>query len=79
MSTRYRMDPDRSHFLVQAFAGVLLSFMGHSPTFAVRAFEGELRWEPGTSEGNSLEVIVRADSLELTDKVRPACCDSSPR
>jgi polyisoprenoid-binding protein YceI len=66
------MDPGHSRFTVQAFAGGFLSFLGHSPTFAVRNFEGELRWQPDTSEGAGLDVIVRADSLELLDNVRPA-------
>jgi polyisoprenoid-binding protein YceI len=66
------MDTGRSRFTVQAFASGLLSFLGHSPTFAVRAFEGELGWEPGTSAGAALEVTVRADSLDLVDNVRPA-------
>jgi polyisoprenoid-binding protein YceI len=69
---RYRFDPGHSRFTVQAFASGLLSFLGHSPTFAVRNFDGELRWQPEMSEGTGLEVTVRADSLELIDNVRPA-------
>ena len=72
MGTRYRMDPGHSRFTVQAFAGGLLSFLGHSPTFAVRDFAGELCWEPDRPEGAGLVVTVRADSLELIDNVRPA-------
>ena len=72
MGTRYRMDPGHSRFTVQAFAGGLLSFLGHSPTFAVGDFAGELCWEPDRPEGAGLVVTVRADSLELIDNVRPA-------
>src|SRR5262245_17902023 len=68
----YRLDPAPSRFMVRAFASGLLSFLAHNPTFAVREFAGQLRWEPGTSEGPGLDVSVRADSLELTDNVRPA-------
>ena len=35
---RYRIDPGRSRFTVQAFATGLLSAFAHSPTFAVRDF-----------------------------------------
>jgi polyisoprenoid-binding protein YceI len=66
------MELDQSRFTVQAFAGGLLSFMAHSPTFAVGDFEGELHWQPDTPGPGALDVIVRAESLELTDDVRPA-------
>jgi polyisoprenoid-binding protein YceI len=72
MSVRYRLDPGHSLFTVQAFAGGVLSFLGHSPTFAVRDFQGEIRWGPTDSNDAGVEVIVGANSLELTDKVRPA-------
>jgi polyisoprenoid-binding protein YceI len=71
-SPHYRMDPGRSRFTVQAFASGLLSFLGHSPTFAVRDFEGEIRWAPDASANAGLEVTVKASSLELTDIVRSA-------
>jgi polyisoprenoid-binding protein YceI len=72
LGTRYRMDRDHNRLTLQAFAGGLLSFLAHSPTFVVRDFEGELRWEPGMSEGLGLDVRVWAGSLELIDSVRPA-------
>ena len=43
MTTRYRFDPSLSRFTVRAFASGLLSFVGHSPTFAVRQFAGARR------------------------------------
>jgi polyisoprenoid-binding protein YceI len=72
MSDRYRIDPGLSRFTVQAFVRGLLAFLGHSPTFAVRSFRGELRWKPDSSEGAGLDLTVRADSLELVDDVRAA-------
>jgi len=72
MGTLYRLEPESSRFTVQAFAAGMLSFLGHSPTFAVRDFDGRLRWDPETPQSGELEVTVRADSLELTDNVRPA-------
>ena len=46
MPARYRLDPAHSRFTVQAFAAGMLSFLGHNPTFAVRDFQGEVRFDP---------------------------------
>jgi polyisoprenoid-binding protein YceI len=54
---------------VQAFAAGMLSILGHSPTFAVRDFKGEARFEDGRIETFALELTIRAGSLELLDKV----------
>ena len=69
---RYRFDAEHSRFTVQAFVTGLLSFAGHSPTFAARSFNGHLQWQPDPSQGGELQLIVRADSLQLIDSVRPA-------
>jgi polyisoprenoid-binding protein YceI len=69
MIARYRLDLAHSRFTVQAFAGGLLSMLGHSPTFAVRDFAGEIRLDPQAPDGASLDVTVRADSLEILDQV----------
>jgi polyisoprenoid-binding protein YceI len=67
MTTRYRFAAGRSQIMVQAFAAGMLSFLGHSPTFAVRDFDGGLTVEGTTVIGVSL--IVRAASLRLQDEV----------
>lgn len=72
MMVRYRLDPGPSRFTVQAFASGMFSFLGHSPTFAVRDYAGEIRLAPGSLSENWLQVTVRADALELLDKVSPA-------
>jgi polyisoprenoid-binding protein YceI len=69
---RYRLDPKMSRFTVQAFATGLLSFRGHSPTFAVRDFVGIVDLEGSPVQNVQLEVTVQADSLELLDNVKPA-------
>ena len=69
MTARYRLDPAQGRFTVQAFATGLLSFLGHSPTFAVRDFQGEVQFDPAAPEQTSVRVTVRADSLQLEDKV----------
>ena len=70
--TRYRLGPELSQFTVQAFASGMLSFLGHSPTFAVRDFTGAVAIEGGTIDTMRLDLAVRAASLELLDNVRPA-------
>jgi polyisoprenoid-binding protein YceI len=72
MTTRFRLDPGRSRFTVQGFAAGLLSVFAHSPTFAVRDFAGEVRFDHGPLEGGALRLTVRADSLDLVDQVSPA-------
>lgn len=66
---RYRIDPGRSHFTVQAFAGGLLSAFAHSPTFAVRGFRGEMRLGD-TARDFEVDITVDAGSLDLQDRVR---------
>jgi polyisoprenoid-binding protein YceI len=68
----YGLDPGHSRFTVQGFAGGMLSFLAHSPTFAVRGFAGDLRLEDGTLQHARIQISIRSDSLELLDKVKPA-------
>jgi polyisoprenoid-binding protein YceI len=69
MTTRYRLGPDLSQFTVQAFASGVLSFLGHSPTFAVRDFKGTVAFVGDTINTMWMELTVQAESLELLDKV----------
>ena len=62
MTTRYRIDPGQSRFTVQAFSAGVLSFLGHSPTFAVRNFAGELTAEGSAVTG--LRLRVRAEDKD---------------
>jgi polyisoprenoid-binding protein YceI len=71
MMVRYILDPASSRFTVQAFAGGMLSGLGHSPTFAIREFTGELRFMPGTFADASFHLTVKADSLTVADSVSP--------
>jgi polyisoprenoid-binding protein YceI len=72
MTVRFRLDPGRSRFTVQAFATGLLAFVGHSPTFAVRDFTGEAGFDEDTFAGAWVRMTIKADSLTLLDTVRPA-------
>lgn len=54
---------------MQAFAAGVLSFLGHSPTFALGNFTGSLRVESGMLVGMRVELLAQAESLVLEDKV----------
>jgi polyisoprenoid-binding protein YceI len=68
---RYRIDATRSRFTVHATSGGMLSMLAHNPTFAVGDFEGTLCRRPDAAV-TEFDMTVRADSLKLTDDVRPA-------
>jgi polyisoprenoid-binding protein YceI len=69
---RYVLDPSHGRFTVQAFSRGLLAGLGHSPTFNVRDFAGELDFDPGAPERASARVAVRADSLTVAGQVSPS-------
>jgi polyisoprenoid-binding protein YceI len=66
---RYILDPALSRFTVQAFAGGMLSSLGHSPTFAICEFTGELLFAPDAPAETSLRLTVKTASLAVTDSV----------
>lgn len=70
MAIRYTFDPAHSRFTVQAFASGMLSVFAHSPTFLVRDFTGEFQFDPGAPETASLQMTVKADSLDLIDNLK---------
>ncbi len=67
---RYLIDSSSSKFTVRAFASGMLSALGHSPTFAIRTFEGEVEFSADALEASSLRVQVAADSLEVVDDIK---------
>ena len=69
MMVRYTFDPKASRFTVQAFASGMLSGLGHSPTFAVREYAGELCFAPEAPAETSLLLTVKAESLAVSDSV----------
>src|SRR5262245_1161678 len=68
-SVSYRINSAQSHFMVRAYSGGLLWFMGHGHHLAVRDFGGEASATPGTLEPASLRMAVKANSLEETGEV----------
>lgn len=65
---RYRIDPKRSHFVVETHTTGLSSMFGHDHKIAVRGFGGTVSFLPGAPETASLRLTVRADSLRLLDE-----------
>jgi polyisoprenoid-binding protein YceI len=66
----YRLVPEQSKFTVQAFAEGLLSAFGHDPVLAIKVFAGEVQFVPGSFESASLKIVIKADSIVLTDEVK---------
>lgn len=66
---RYLTDLRTSRFTIRAFAGGMLSALGHNPIFAVRDYSGEVRFDPETGEGAALSLRIKAASLEVTNDV----------
>jgi polyisoprenoid-binding protein YceI len=67
--SRYQIDKGSGRFTVRAFATGLLSALGHSPTIAIRDFSGEAVFDPAKPEESSLQVRIKADSLEVMDDI----------
>jgi len=61
----YLIDPGISRFTVRAFAGGLLSGLGHNPVIGIRDFSGEARWDPAAPQQASLRLRIRAESLTV--------------
>jgi polyisoprenoid-binding protein YceI len=68
---RYVANPAQSRFTVQAFATGMLSSLGHSPTFAIRRFTGELLFDRDAPDGTSIDIAVEAESLTVANSVSP--------
>jgi polyisoprenoid-binding protein YceI len=75
----YKSNPEQSRFSVQAFAGGMLSSFAHNPTFAVRQFSATLEFDPESPAGASIGLAADAESLQLTDSVKPSDRDEIER
>jgi polyisoprenoid-binding protein YceI len=62
----YRISPAQSQFMANVGSGGPLWFMGHTHHFAIRDFTGEATISPGSLAPASLEMTVKAASLEET-------------
>jgi polyisoprenoid-binding protein YceI len=66
---RFVFDAKRSKFTVQAFATGFLSAMGHDPTIGIRAFNGEVEFDPESLEACALRLTIQAGSLAVEDDI----------
>jgi polyisoprenoid-binding protein YceI len=70
LSISYVVDTRVSQFTVQAFASGLAAAIAHSPKIAIRDWSGEVRFTPGTLGDASINVRIKAASLEVLDEMR---------
>ena len=63
---RYQIDASQSKFMVKASRGGLAWFKGHDHLIAVRDFSGEAGLSLNVISPASLQMTIRADSLEET-------------
>jgi polyisoprenoid-binding protein YceI len=68
-AVKYRLDPARSKFIVHANRTGLAWFKGHSHRIAVQDFNGTAELTLDAVNPASLQLTVRASSLEETDPV----------
>ena len=66
---RFVIDAKRSRFTVQAFAGGILSAMGHNPAIGIRTFNGEVEFDPDALEAGALRLTIQSASLEVLDDI----------
>jgi polyisoprenoid-binding protein YceI len=69
-SIQYVIDKRASQFTVQAFASGLIAAVAHSPKIAIRDWTGVVQMASSALEHASLQVRVRAASLEVLDELR---------
>ena len=65
----YLLDAGISRFTVHAFAGGLLSGLGHNPVVAIRDFTGEVRWDSDAPQQASLRLRIAAASLAVQNNI----------
>lgn len=70
-TVRYIIDARGSTFSVKAFSAGLLSAFGHSPTIAIRDFQGDALFTPtgAALQDARLSMKIFPESLEVTDDV----------
>ena len=66
---RFRIDAARSRFTVRAFAGGMLSALGHNPTISIREFSGVAQFVPDTLDSASIRMVIKPDSFTVADDV----------
>jgi polyisoprenoid-binding protein YceI len=65
----YVIEAGLSRFTVRAFAGGLLSGLGHNPVVAISDFAGEAHWDPGEPKQAALHLRIHAASLSVQNDI----------
>jgi polyisoprenoid-binding protein YceI len=66
---RYTVDAKAGQFFVHAFATGFAAVAAPNPKFSVRDFSGEIWFIPGAVSDASVQMRIRATSLEIMDEV----------
>jgi polyisoprenoid-binding protein YceI len=66
---RYTIESKGSSFTVRAFVTGMLSAFGHNPTIAIPDLAGEVQFTPDSLEDSSLQLVIQAVSLTVTDDI----------
>lgn len=69
---RYTFNASAGHFTVQAFATGLLSAFGHSPTIAIRDFDGKILCSAESFTDASMQLRLRTTAMEVLDDIKTA-------
>lgn len=68
-ATSYKIVGGASRLMVQAFAAGLLSAFGHNPRFSANEISGTVTMPDNHLNNATVEMLVKADSLQLVDDV----------
>jgi polyisoprenoid-binding protein YceI len=68
-AVRYVIDPRGSRMTIQAYAGGLLSAVGHNPVIGVRDLSGELSLAPDRPELSTVRLRIPTKSLTVQNDV----------
>jgi polyisoprenoid-binding protein YceI len=65
----YKIDPNQSQWMIHTGTSGLLAGMGHKLNIAINDYSGTIRFTPDDPDTASLEIIIKSDSLSVTDKI----------
>ncbi|MGB6692376.1 MAG: YceI family protein [Terracidiphilus sp.] len=66
---RFVIDGRSSRFTVRTFASGVLAAMGHNPTIGIRAFSGEMKFDPEQLKAGDFRLAVKSRSLTVEDDI----------
>jgi polyisoprenoid-binding protein YceI len=66
---QYVIDADASRITVRPFASGAPSGLAQNPTLTIRELTGQARLVPGTLDGASIQIRIKAPSLAVTEEI----------